>query len=194
VSAEIKINISAESIDTLRSLQTLPERMLAAMAQALDAQHQLTIAHISAVRMRGNDGKPFPPDMHVLGIRTAHLVKSLRAAKSVVNGQAIEGGIGTNVVYAGIHEFGGRIEHAPRTGKARLRTDNRGTLLRQAGYDKLAVFARKSHKRVKEVAYTTKAYTVVMPARAPISTGIEDRMGDYANALGQAIQSAWDAK
>jgi phage gpG-like protein len=80
--------------------------LLRAVAREMDLQNQFTIEHISAERMRGNNGKPFPVSDHKLGIRTSHLVKSIRASKSIINGDGITSTIGSNVKYAGIHEFG----------------------------------------------------------------------------------------
>jgi phage gpG-like protein len=138
--------------------------------------------------MKGNDGKPFPPEMHILGIRTGHYAQSIRASKATISGTAIESSIGSNVIYAGVHEFGARIEHKARTGTARLRTDAHGNLLRRGN---LATFARSGHKRVKEVAYEAGAHTLEIPARAPVTTGIEDRLDDYRSAISEACAAAW---
>lgn len=74
--------------------------------------------------------------------------------------------VGTNVVYAAIHQFGGEIHHAPRSGWTRLRTDARGQLLRQQSNPHLAVFAKDRHKRVQTVRWTNETgWTVKMPAR-----------------------------
>ena len=83
--------------------------------------------------------------------------------------------IGTNVVYAAIHQFGGTINRAPYEGKLRLRTDAKGNLLRQGKEGKasrLAVFARGAesrlgaeHKRYTERAYKVHAYQIHIPAR-----------------------------
>lgn len=73
--------------------------------------------------------------------------------------------VGTNLVYAAIHQFGGEIKFAPRSGRSRLRTDARGNLLRQ-GESNRAVFARDTHTRVRTVRWTNAGgWTVRMPAR-----------------------------
>lgn len=67
--------------------------------------------------------------------------------------------VGTNLPYARIQHEGGTIH---REGKVRLRTDAKGNLLRQKGYDKLAVFAKASHKRAVDRAVN---YDIVLPSR-----------------------------
>jgi phage virion morphogenesis protein len=76
--------------------------------------------------------------------------------------------IGSNVAYAAIHQFGGTINHGARSQKVRLRTDRSGNLLRQGDKGRkmnLAVFAKNSHKRVRESWSQIDAYTVTIPAR-----------------------------
>ena len=80
--------------------------------------------------------------------------------------------VGSNVAYAAIHQFGGTIHHAARSIRVRLRTDKAGNLLRQGdkGNAKssgkgLAVFARDSHKQVRETWHTAEAWQVNIPAR-----------------------------
>ncbi|MDN3578704.1 phage virion morphogenesis protein [Chitinimonas viridis] len=73
--------------------------------------------------------------------------------------------VGTNVKYAAIHQFGGTINHAARSGWVRHRTDAKGNLLRQGKNGRLLVFAKDSHKRVKVTRYTSEGWQVKMPAR-----------------------------
>ena len=70
--------------------------------------------------------------------------------------------------HAGIHQFGGTIERPAYSVKTRLRTDAKGTLLRQAADGKgknLAVFAKDGHKRARETWHEVAAYRVSIPAR-----------------------------
>lgn len=73
--------------------------------------------------------------------------------------------IGSNLVYAAIHHHGGTIQRKGKSGTVRLRTDAKGALLRQGKHGKLAVFARRSHKRAAERHFEGKPYTITMPAR-----------------------------
>lgn len=150
-------------------MRRAPELVLPALTRALDAQMQITLGHITARRMTGRG--PYPASEHKLGVRTGRLRQSLRASKAVVRGGNIEAGIGTNVKYAGLHEFGGTI--APHTITARL-----GKSLRFVIGGK--VIFRKS---VKHPGAT-------YPERAPIYTGIEDRQNEIAAALSTAAIKA----
>jgi phage virion morphogenesis protein len=67
--------------------------------------------------------------------------------------------IGTNLPQARILFYGGTIQ---RTGQVRLRTDKKGALKRQKDHDKLAVFAKKSHKLAVTRAVN---YSIVIPGR-----------------------------
>jgi hypothetical protein len=165
--------------------------LLKAIAREVDIQNQLTIGHIRTVRMRGNNNKPFPPSQHILGIGTGPgrglLNKSIRASKARVQGETIISSIGTNVRYAGIHEFGGTIKRVLLAGSVRLATDRQGNLLRQGKNGKLAVFARKSRKTATTVAYAGgKRFEIRVPARAPFRTGIQDRLPEIGDGLARA--------
>lgn len=67
--------------------------------------------------------------------------------------------------YAAIQQFGGTIERAAHSVKTRLRTDAKGSLVRQATNKNLAVFAKDTHKRARESWHTVEAYRVQVPAR-----------------------------
>lgn len=73
--------------------------------------------------------------------------------------------IGASTEYAAIHQFGGTVTHPAHSTKVRLRMDAKGNLARQANHKNLAVFARDSHKRVRESWHEVGEYTVTIPAR-----------------------------
>lgn len=116
-----------------------------------------------------------------------------RLASSIVSQADRESAaVGTNTVYAAIHQFGGEITRAPHSGWVRLRTDARGNLIRQgsAGREaRLAVFAKDSHRRAKTVRYTTDGSKVKVPARPFLSLpqsdadAIEHTVSDYLVSL-----------
>lgn len=98
--------------------------------------------------------------------------------------------VGTNVVYAAIHQFGGLIQRHPMSGLVRLRKDRNGMLMRQADHPHLAVFAKGSHKQVKEVRWTrSKGWTIKIPARPFLAlaesdnVAIEDEVRSYLRRL-----------
>ncbi|MBO9419156.1 phage virion morphogenesis protein [Labrenzia sp. R4_2] len=72
--------------------------------------------------------------------------------------------VGTNVVYAAIHQTGGTITHYPQSRKVRFRKV--GGQLR---------FARKAHKRAFEKRVTYGTRTIVIPARPYLGFSEADR-------------------
>jgi len=82
--------------------------------------------------------------------------------------------IGSNKVYAAIHQFGGIIKLGARSGSLRLRTDAKGQLLRQGG-GKGAIFAKKTHKRFVERVFESAAHEVTMPARPFLGMSLKDQ-------------------
>lgn len=187
----IEFEISDEAQALMRRIEDRPG-MMRAIARTMDVQNHLTIAHISSARMRGNNNKPFPVSEHKLGIRSALLSKSIRATKSTVQGDTVTSSIGSNVKYAGIHEFGGTIKRVLLAGSVRLATDRQGNLLRRGKNGKLAVFARKSRKTATTVAYSGgKRFEVTIPARAPFRHGIADRQKEIGAAVSQSVIEFW---
>lgn len=125
----------------------------------------------SSTRLRfrnqvGPDGQPWKPSARAQASGGKTLVLTARLLRSISHQVRADGvDWGTNVVYAGIHQFGGEIRRAAYSSWARLRTDAGGRLLRQQDHSRLAVFARATHKRVSVVRYTVDAHTIKMPAR-----------------------------
>ena len=73
--------------------------------------------------------------------------------------------VGTNVVYARVHNEGGTIDRAPHSTRVRLRKQKGGALLRQPGHPNLAVFATDSHTRVRTTWHAVAGYQIRIPAR-----------------------------
>lgn len=128
-----------------------------------EAQGRPTWAPLSAAykreRIKRNKGKSLLQILQDSG--------SLAAS---VHGYATDDGAGVGVgkAYAAIHQYGGTIERPAYSVKTRLRTDAKGTLLRQGAEGKgknLAVFAKDSHKRARETWHEVAAYSVQIPSR-----------------------------
>ena len=103
--------------------------------------------------------------------------------------------IGTNVVYAAIHQLGGDISRAPFSSWVRLRQERNGKLMRQPGHEKLAVFAKDSHKRAKKVNYNSQGFSIHIPARPflPVMPdgSLQAGLSEAVNAeLGRYLQAA----
>lgn len=128
----------------------------------------------------GPDGKPWMKSARARRSGGQTLVLSSRLLRSIGHTSNASGAEwGTNVVYAGIHNHGGKIDRLAFSSWTRLRTDSRGRLLRQSairegGSDRLAVFAKATHKRAVERRYTVGAYSIQMPARPFLGVNDQD--------------------
>ncbi|AJX22452.1 virion morphogenesis protein [Burkholderia pseudomallei] len=119
------------------------------------------------------------------------LQRSGRLASSVTSTHdATSARVGTNVVYAAIHQFGGTIQRHPMSGYVRLRKGRDGMIMRQANHPHLAVFAKNGHKRVKIVKWTrSQGWTIKIPARPFLvlteadNIGIESEVTAYLRRL-----------
>jgi phage virion morphogenesis protein len=125
----------------------------------------------SSTRLRfqkqaGPDGKAWRPSRRVQKSGGQTLVRKRRLLRSITyraNNSGAEWG--SNVVYARIHQLGGKIEKLAFSSTLRLRTNRAGALLRQAEHPNLSVFARAHHKQAVTRRYTVGAHTISMPAR-----------------------------
>ena len=186
MSVAISIQLSPAAQKITANLQKLPAQAALVIAGAMDEANQFALANIVEKHLTGKG--PFPVEENRLGERSHMLRNSARTAPAVVDGDKVISAIGSNVKYAGLHEFGGRITIPARKVKVRLRTNADGSLMRQLG--QLAIFAKKSHKRAKEIETQTEAYDVTMPARAPFRTGITEMAPRYSKSISAAIIAA----
>lgn len=191
MSDSITITLTPQARKVLSDLQSMPQWALAAIAGAMDQANQLTLAHIQQAHLAGKG--PFPPAEHRLGIKTGTLRTEAWASKATITGDTVQSAIGDPVKYAAIHEYGGTIHMPARKGKVRLRTTASGALMRQAAHSALAVFAKSSHKRAKEVEFEAEAYDMQMPARAPFRTGVQERLDVYGRMVSGSVVKAWEA-
>jgi len=170
--------------------------MLAAVASGMEEAASFTVSDIQEKRLTGVG--PFPVIEGRLGESKkngGHLRRSVRATRPyIVADQLVVVGIGSNVKYAAIHEFGGEIKRTTKDGSVRLRTDRSGNLIRQANNGSLAVFAKKTHKRFRQVGYVGgKQYTIKIPARAPFGHGIADNAPTFTRLIAKSLQEKLDA-
>ena len=190
MSTQIKIQLDPQAERIIAGLQTLPTRMVGYIAAAMNQENLRTVSHIQAKHLTGIG--PFPVEEHRLGVVTNRLRQSLRASEAQqVSGGKIESAIGSNVKYAAIHEFGGRIHKPARQAKVRHRLDARGNLVKQLGNANLLVFAKGNNTRARETQVEIPAHDVDMPERAPIRTGIAECLPNYSRTISAHIVAAW---
>jgi len=177
VSEEIKIRI--DDADVQQHLTQLQQRtsnlrplMVRIAGHMLDAVHQNFESEgrprwpslkPSTRKARARIGKWPGPILRVTG----QLARSV--SRRATDTEAI---VGTNKVYAAIHQFGGDINQAARSGKLRLRTDARGRLIK--GKRGGAVFARSGHKRGVERSFSIGGHKIHIPARPFLKLGQDD--------------------
>jgi phage gpG-like protein len=168
MSYELKIELSGEALDLLRSLPSASARAGEAMAHALDLQNELTIGYAQKNKLSG-------PRPGVLGVRTNRLRGSLRRNDATVSGGMIEGSIGTNVEYAAVHEFGFdgdvQVKSFVRNQRSRDLVKGKKQKLVASGLAFVKAFTRHMH----------------MPERSFIRSSISERLDEYSTALSQAI-------
>ncbi|CAM8755319.1 hypothetical protein X986_3950 [Burkholderia pseudomallei] len=136
----------------------------------------------------------------VLNVRTGRLWRSInQALVESSDRQSITAVVSTAVEYAAIHEYGGIIHRMSNPGVVRLRTDAQGRLLRNARGG--AIFAKKSHKRAREVAFASayvtddfgsqvgvpKAYDIVMPERSFLRSALKDMRPEILAGIREAV-------
>lgn len=173
------IQISGDALATLPKLRDA-EGLGHALARTMDEQNQYTIAHIL------RDYVSFPKDGPTwpLGLRTisGRLRGSIVAAKAVPTATGVESSIGSNVVYAKIHEegFSGTETVAAHT--------RRQFTTGKALFGKKTKIARVHTGDIQVRSFTRNMH---MPARRPIGHGIEDRLADYGAAFDATILRFW---
>lgn len=88
------------------------------------------------------------------------------AASITPSHDATSATIGSNKVYAAIHQLGGEINKPAQSRLVRHRTDAKGNLLRTEHFKgKGLIFAKDSHKRAVSRWFEQGAHTIHMPAR-----------------------------
>lgn len=129
-----------------------PEPMYRDIGQAL-----ITSTHHRWDRGVAPDGSPWPPSLRVIADPSKKtLILSTRLYRSVTANASPTGvEVGTNVIYAAIHQLGGVISKAARTAVLHFKTNKRTGVSRFAKPSK-ADRARKA---------TIGAHTITMPAR-----------------------------
>jgi len=185
VSLTVDIALTPAAAALLRSSKTWPAKMSQAIAHGLDYENELTIGHAQA-RHLSRRGPT------TLGVVTNRLRSSLNQVSAAIDGNSVISSIGTNVAYAGAHEFGfvGRVQVKAFTRKVNT----------YAGGTKLVAHLAKSGRIVKKKAKITatgtqqvKAHTrmMKMPERSFIRSSIRERSADYSATLSSAIVAAF---
>lgn len=74
----------------------------------------------------GSDGNPWPPSIRAIATGGKTLIESARLMRSITYNATVSGlELGSNVIYAAIHQLGGIIQQAARTAVLHFKTNKR---------------------------------------------------------------------
>lgn len=176
MSASIDIKLSGDALAILPRITDKPG-LFRAIAREIDLQNEFTIAHIQSKKLSG------PTSPTTLSVRTGLLRRSIRRTNAVVTATGAQGSIGSNVAYAGVHEFGfqGSVQVPEHERKIVVGT---ATAFTKSGKKKKIIVGGKT---------TVSAHSRQMnfPARRFIFSSLEERAHAYSAGLGGAIMRFW---
>jgi hypothetical protein len=179
------------------------------LREVMDHQNELTVGRVQEEYLSG------PTGPETLSVRTGLLRASAHSSKTVVSGQQLVSGIGSNVVYAAPHEFGlDKVETVKAHGRRDAMADrfqfgsehvDRFTALRLGILSKHQVskkvresgkweFAKRgAARKVKGEKVQIESFErhMVLPARGMFQHGIKDRLAEYGKALSDRIVRFW---
>jgi phage virion morphogenesis protein len=181
ISATIEgLGAPGAAFDRMKALGENPRPIWSAIAQYGEASTRMRFRD-----QKGPDGAAWRPSRRALRTGSKTLIDRARLYRSITHlSGATYGEWGSNVIYAGIHQHGGKITRLAHSSMLRLRTDRAGRLLRQGNHANLAMFAKATHKRATERRYTVGEHTITMPARPYL--GVNDADGREILALTDA--------
>lgn len=177
------IKISGDALATLPKLKDA-DGLGRALAQTMDRENQYTIAHI----LRDYVSFPSTGPTQATGLRTisGRYRQSVFASKAFPTATSVQSAIGSNLVYARIHEEGFDGDETVSAHTRRKFTSGR-----------FLVGGKTKHlKHVHTGDIQVRSFTrhMTMPARRPIGRGIEDRLPDYGAAFDTTIMKFWRAR
>ena len=171
----LAINITTNAAQTAAQMRAAPKRMVRGIFKALDRENELTTGHIVATKLSVRGPK-------TLGVISSRLRRSARPSKAVEFADGITSSIGSNVVYAGAHEYGVNKTVQVKAHKRRI-----------IAFDR---YERRGSRLVKTqsgIPGTIRAHPMKMnlPARHMFRTGITERADNYTASVSAAIVGAW---
>lgn len=182
----ITIGLNSNAAAVAQRMGAFPDAALRAVAQSIDYGNQVVIADMSARKLSRRGPK-------TLGVVSNRLRGSMRASAAVVIGTTVHAEIGTNVVYAGVHEFGfvGVVrvrEHTRR--RFGYGGDGRATSKRMDASGRIRTVRRKPTSTGTIVVH---AHSMQMNVRerAPIRSTIQENAENYRLGASNAVLAAW---
>ena len=186
----IRISFDEASAQRIQAAKEKPKQLLAAIVRGQTKGTAFIHGAITKERLTGQG--PFPVDQHRLGVKSGLMRKSLRWTKAESNGNTVTSAIGTNVRYAGAHEFGfsGNVQVKAHTRVHYTEKTAKGTKS-ISGKSALRV-SRKGGKRALNIDFKSgqvRAHTrkVNILERAPIRTGVREHRDVIATEIAREV-------
>jgi hypothetical protein len=185
-------------------IRTGPRAIIApAVARALDLQNEYTIG--AAVQRRlsySRNGRPQPDGLRV---QSGRLRRSLNRSPARVEGGYVIGGIGSNVQYFGVHEFGWEgtqsVPAHTRQLKDRYRLTGMPKTITAADAKRAGLTTKKGTLRKglgetvpgREVKVKAHQRYMRFPARRMVRLTVTERIPAYTASIASEIQRALTA-
>jgi len=163
----MRVRLKTNAAEIAREVGGFTPVMLQRIAGAIDDQNLLSIAYTQVQKLKSG-----PPYLHV---RRARLYKSVLPAKTRITGQRVVGSYGTNVRYAGVHEYGFKGTVQVQTFSRQIPPNRFGLGGEGGGTEQVRAHSRR----------------VKFKARHMFRDGLEDTAQDYADKISAAIVEAW---
>lgn len=183
------MTITAEIIGAQRVVsffETLPEKTVQTVRQEVTALAIELRDRVVATKLQGQ----------VLNVKTGNLQRSVNY-EVTEDGGNIQGAVGTNIIYARIHELGGTIQAKARQATLRFRVGADGGLMKQdarfigpmkmRNAAKMLVFAKASHKRVATRNVKIGAHEIKIPARPFLRPSLAEMAPQIRERLQKAV-------
>lgn len=178
---QVRIELTQQAEEMVRKARALPAATTRAIARAMDQQNQLTVGHI--VDSYLSFPKQGPSVYYGLRVQSGLGRRSLWASKPTVEGNVIESGIGSNVKYMGVHEFGYTGPQSVRGFTRKVRSRN---VIGRVG-------ERAPRRIIAAGVAFVKPFTrqANFQARGFVRAGIADRATAYSDAISTAVITTW---
>lgn len=164
----MRVKIRENAAEIAREVREYTPTMLGAVARAMDLQNQFTVGYIVKEKLT-RAREPY------LNVRTGRLRGSVRASRADIGGESVRTSIGTNVVYAGVHEYGFK-------GTVQVQAFSRPIPANRFGRGGEGGGTENVRSHARRVDYK---------ARHMFQDGVEDTAQDYADKISAAIVEAW---
>jgi phage gpG-like protein len=184
----LTIELTPKTIEMHNRLRN-PDVLLRALLAALDYQNELSIGYIQSRKLSSKGPE-------TLGVVTGRLRRSMSRVKAIMGAGGVLSGIGSNVSYAGAHEFGfnGTVQVRPF-----MRKNARNDLFKLgSGVAKREFAVKALSQRQLKVARVASGMSPVrahtrkmkIPARHYIQKSIEARIPDYGAEIEKRMAKA----